>query len=80
MVRLIGGKPGGILHSLNEECIVPKGSDESFLGKLMDLHKDNPLLRRPTREQASDAVSFTVVHFVGPVVYSVLTLALTLTP
>jgi len=70
VVRLIGGKPGGILHSLNEECIVPKGSDASFLGKLMDLHKDSPLLKRPTREQASDALSFSVVHFVGPVVYS----------
>ena len=36
----------------------------------MDLHKDSPLLKRPTREQASDALSFSVVHFVGPVVYS----------
>ena len=78
VVRLIGGKPGGILHSLNEECIVPKGSDESFLGKLLEQHKDNPLLRRPTREQAADAISFTVVHFVGPVVYLALTRALTL--
>ena len=70
VVRLIGGRPGGVLHSLNEECVVPKGSDESFLGKLMDTHRDNALLRRPTKEQSRDACAFTVVHFVGPVVYS----------
>ena len=60
MVRLIGGKPGGVLHSLNEECIVPKGSDASFLGKLMDLHKDSPLLKRPTREQVGVRVRVRV--------------------
>ena len=70
VIELIEGKPSGILSILNEECVVPKGSDESFLGKLMDTHRDNALLRRPTKEQSRDACAFTVVHFVGPVVYS----------
>merc|ERR1711965_13094 len=33
VVKLIGGKPAGILYSLNEECVVPKGNDQTFLDK-----------------------------------------------
>ena len=30
VIELIEGKPSGILSILNEECVVPKGSDASF--------------------------------------------------
>ena len=66
VVRLIGGRPGGVLHSLNEECVVPKGSDDSFVEKLLETHKESDFLKKPIKEQCA----FTVVHFVGPVVYS----------
>ena len=66
VVRLIGGRPGGVLHSINEECVVPKGSDESFVEKLLETHKESNFLKKPIKEQCA----FTVVHFVGPVVYS----------
>mmetsp|Transcript_31082 Transcript_31082/g.75545 ORF Transcript_31082/g.75545 Transcript_31082/m.75545 type:complete len:1826 (+) Transcript_31082:341-5818(+) len=67
VVKLIGGRPGGLLHSINEECIVPKGSDTTLLEKLLQMHKDNPRLKLPKQRDA-----FTVVHFVGPVTYSVI--------
>ena len=53
---------------------MPKGSDETFVEKLLEAHKDTPCLRRPIKEPCA----FTVVHFVGPVVYSAPTLALAL--
>ena len=65
VVKLIGGRPGGILHSLNEECIVPKGSDASLLGKLLETHKGNPLLKKSLKVKES----FVVTHFVGEVTY-----------
>ena len=34
VIDLIEGKPSGILSILNEECVVPKGSDASFADKL----------------------------------------------
>eukprot|EP00966_Prymnesium_polylepis_P322517 7378774-Prymnesium_polylepis.1 len=34
VLELIEGKPGGILSILNEECVVPKGSDASFADKI----------------------------------------------
>ena len=51
-------------------AVVPQGSDESFLGKLLDEHKESTLIKQPTKEQSSDSCAFTLVHFVGPVVYS----------
>ena len=64
-VQLIGGRPGGILHSLNEECIVPKGSDASFLDKLLESHKGSQLLKKSLKVQEG----FVVTHFVGEVTY-----------
>ena len=66
VVKLIGGRPSGILHALNEECVVPKGTDSTMLEKLFESHKNNTLLSKPVKIR--DA--FTVQHFVGPVTYS----------
>ena len=64
-MKLIGGRPHGLLHALNEECVVPKGTDATLLDKLFEAHKDNPLLRKPLKPREA----FTVQHFVGPVTY-----------
>jgi hypothetical protein len=37
VLELIEGKPGGILSILNEECVVPKGSDASFADKMFQV-------------------------------------------
>ena len=65
VVKLIGGRPAGILHALNEECVVPKGTDQTMLDKLFEHHKANPLLTKPLKPREA----FTVKHFVGPVTY-----------
>ena len=65
VVKLIGGRPNGILHALNEECVVPKGTDQTMLDKLFEAHKGSKLLRKPLKPREA----FTVEHFVGPVTY-----------
>ena len=61
VVKLIGGRPAGILHALNEECVVPKGTDQTMLDKLFEHHKANPLLTKPLKPREA----FTVKHLPG---------------
>eukprot|EP01071_Lankesteria_metandrocarpae_P013321 Lankesteria_metandrocarpae@DN704_c0_g1_i1.p1 len=64
-VDMLQLKPSGLFSMLDEECIVPQGSDRGFVNKLKDRFKDHVrfgLLRtRP--------VWFAVNHFAGPVNY-----------
>ncbi len=46
-------------------CVVPKGSDDTLLQKLLEKHRAGGVI---TRAKARDA--FTIKHFVGPVTYS----------
>mmetsp|Transcript_42752 Transcript_42752/g.125468 ORF Transcript_42752/g.125468 Transcript_42752/m.125468 type:complete len:1353 (-) Transcript_42752:1502-5560(-) len=68
VLELIEGKPGGILSILNEECVVPKGSDASFADKIFQQLLTNKRLKRPLKKR--DA--FQIVHFAGTVTYSTL--------
>ena len=67
VIDLIEGKPGGILSILNEECVVPKGTDASFANKLFQQCVTNKRLKRPLKKR--DA--FQITHFAGTVTYSV---------
>ena len=62
-------------HAHAHACLcVPQGSDETFLGKLMEQHRDNPLLRQPTREQAAKTLSISTYY--GCTTVALLTMAL----
>ena len=63
VIELIEGKPSGILSILNEECVVPKGTDSSFGEKLFQQCITNKRLKRPLKKK--DA--FQVYHFAGQV-------------
>ena len=39
----------GVIAVLNEECLRPKGSDESFTNKLATLHADHPSFAKYAR-------------------------------
>uniref|UniRef100_A0A0G4GR33 Myosin motor domain-containing protein n=1 Tax=Chromera velia CCMP2878 TaxID=1169474 RepID=A0A0G4GR33_9ALVE len=64
-VDMLQDKPHGIFPMLDEECIVPQGSDRSFCSKLLKQHsahkRFDPVKTKPTW--------FTVNHFAGPVKY-----------
>ena len=55
----------GILHLLDEECAIQKGSDESLAHKLRDRHAKHAYFEAPKREQ----LSFIVKHYAGDVTY-----------
>eukprot|EP00937_MAST-01D_sp_MAST-1D-sp2_P004213 g4213.t1 len=61
-------RPAGVLALLNEECIVPQGSDGSLLKKL-----DKSLGGRPHYSAHADSRAglFVVQHYAGDVTYSV---------
>lgn len=56
----------GILISLNEECVRPKGNDESFVYKIKIVNKDND---RMIDKKLHLKTEFGIRHFAGPVTY-----------
>lgn len=66
-VQLIDQKSLGIFAMLDEECIVPQGSDIKFCNKMKDKFKNN---KRFSIVKTKPEV-FIVNHFAGPVIYSV---------
>ena len=55
----------GVLHLLDEECAIQKGSDTSLAHKLRERHASHAYFDAPKRER--DA--FTVKHYAGDVTY-----------
>ncbi|CAD5216292.1 unnamed protein product [Bursaphelenchus okinawaensis] len=65
-------KPLGIISMLDEECIVPKASDQSYVEKLNNQHlgkHPNFLKPKPTKGKPLVA-DFAIVHYAGTVNYS----------
>ena len=57
----------GIISLLNEELMRPKGNEESFVGKVSSLHKeDKPHVIQFPR---TSRTQFTVKHYAAPVMY-----------
>ncbi|KAJ3102617.1 cytochrome c oxidase subunit 1 [Phlyctochytrium planicorne] len=63
---LIEAKPIGILSLLDEETKVPKGSDESWVGKLFQQYEKNTFFIRPKTSK----MQFGVKHYAGDVLYT----------
>uniref|UniRef100_A0A5S6R0Q0 Myosin motor domain-containing protein n=1 Tax=Trichuris muris TaxID=70415 RepID=A0A5S6R0Q0_TRIMR len=65
-------KPLGIVSVLDEECIVPKASDQTFVQKLNDQHlgkHPNFQKAKPPKGNQSEA-HFAIVHYAGTVRYN----------
>lgn len=69
VIDLIEGKPSGILSILNEECVVPKGTDATFADKLFQQCITNKRLKRPLKKREA----FQIFHFAGQVCHASLT-------
>ena len=59
----IGGKSNSVLACLDEECLVPAGSDSGFCNKVRAIK--SKFLKAPPKHQSS----FTVCHYAGEVEY-----------
>ncbi|KAM4706763.1 unconventional myosin-Vb-like [Discoglossus pictus] len=64
-IDLIEGKLG-ILDLLDEECKMPRGSDQSWALKMYERHLHSPHFRKPPLSQ----LAFIVLHFADKVEYS----------
>ncbi|CAM9532063.1 unnamed protein product [Chrysoparadoxa australica] len=65
ILSLIEGRLG-VIALLNEECTMPKGSDESFVRKLGSLHEDKRNLFLSKLSKAT----FGIQHYAGRVTYT----------
>jgi hypothetical protein len=71
-VALIEASGSGILATLDEECKMPKGTDESFLEKLVNKHQQHKYFEQQKfgrNVKADQKPGFTVNHFAYPVYY-----------
>ena len=64
---MIEKKPSGIFPMIDEECVVPKGSDDTLLQKLQDTHRKNSFWGKAPKGTKS---VFVVNHYAGGVSYS----------
>mmetsp|Transcript_10588 Transcript_10588/g.25881 ORF Transcript_10588/g.25881 Transcript_10588/m.25881 type:complete len:1397 (-) Transcript_10588:192-4382(-) len=65
MVDLITKKPNGVLPLLDEELKIPRGSDKTFLAKLVDRHKKSQVFKRLMKVPTN----FGIKHYAGKVIY-----------
>ena len=68
VMKLMTTKPTGIISLINEEVIVPNGSDSSLLGKLQQNHRGNSTFKNLHRSRGD---GFTIVHYAGEVGYQI---------
>ncbi|GBG31775.1 Myosin-6 [Hondaea fermentalgiana] len=78
VLDLIDKRPDGILNLLDDECLVPGGTDERFMGRIESVHADHPRFQglgsassknRAVARSKDDELAFSIKHFAGTVVY-----------
>ncbi|KAK4785846.1 hypothetical protein SAY86_002535 [Trapa natans] len=65
VLDLIEKKPGGIISLLDEACMFPKSTHETFAQKLFQTFKNNKRFIKPKLSRTS----FTISHYAGEVTY-----------
>ncbi|KAL9261568.1 Myosin-17-like protein [Drosera capensis] len=65
VLELIEKKPGGIIALLDEACMFPKSTHETFAQKLYQTFKNNKRFIKPKLSRTS----FTIDHYAGEVTY-----------
>uniref|UniRef100_A0A8C9U0Z7 Myosin, heavy chain 6, cardiac muscle, alpha n=1 Tax=Scleropages formosus TaxID=113540 RepID=A0A8C9U0Z7_SCLFO len=65
-------KPLGILSILEEECMFPKASDQTFKSKLYDNHLGkSSMFQKPRTVKGGPEAHFALVHYAGTVDYNI---------
>eukprot|EP01097_Dermamoeba_algensis_P004868 TRINITY_DN3126_c0_g1_i1.p1 TRINITY_DN3126_c0_g1~~TRINITY_DN3126_c0_g1_i1.p1 ORF type:complete len:1106 (+),score=401.98 TRINITY_DN3126_c0_g1_i1:454-3318(+) len=66
-IDLIEKKPTGLISLLEDECVFPKGTDETYLTKVSATHAKNPKYKKSQFNKKEFAIS----HYAGEVTYDV---------
>ncbi|GAA6102094.1 myosin-6 [Tachysurus ichikawai] len=65
-------KPLGIMSILEEECMFPKASDQTFKAKLYDNHLGkSSMFQKPRAIKGKPEAHFALVHYAGTVDYNI---------
>ncbi|CAN0067360.1 unnamed protein product, partial [Laminaria digitata] len=67
-ITLIETKPAGILALLDEQCLVPKGTDRSFASNMYNRLTSHPRFSVPHADKVD--YKFMVHHYAGEIVYA----------
>ncbi|KAF7837384.1 myosin-7-like isoform X11 [Senna tora] len=65
VLDLVEKKPGGIIALLDEACMFPRSTHETFAEKLYQTFKDNKRFSKPKLSRTD----FTICHYAGDVTY-----------
>ncbi|XP_062077703.1 myosin-7-like [Humulus lupulus] len=65
VLDLIEKKPGGIITLLDEACMFPRSTNETFAQKLYQTYKDHKRFSKPKLARSD----FTICHYSGEVTY-----------
>uniref|UniRef100_A0A0D9Z050 Myosin motor domain-containing protein n=1 Tax=Oryza glumipatula TaxID=40148 RepID=A0A0D9Z050_9ORYZ len=65
VLDLIEKKPGGIIALLDEACMLPRSTHETFAQKLYQTFKNNKRFTKPKLSRSD----FTICHYAGDVTY-----------
>lgn len=60
--------PPGMLSLLDEQCMFPKATDETFVEKIASTYSKHPFLIVKKKRKAK--TEFTILHFAGEVTYN----------
>ncbi|RWS08459.1 Myosin-IXa-like protein [Dinothrombium tinctorium] len=66
-LSLIEGRPHGLLCLLDDQCNFPGATNETFLQKVVNQHKNSPLFEVPPCRQSA----FVIKHYAGKVKYQI---------
>src|SRR5690606_20636813 len=55
---------------LDDECIIPEGSDSKFMNKIEEAHLKNPKFQTDTKRKLQDSFNFEIEHYAGVVRYN----------
>lgn len=68
MLDLIEGqKPIGVLRILDEQVVIPRGSDSGFLNQVFEFFPNSPVLKTSSKS----GNGFVIAHYAGDVLYDV---------
>ena len=66
---MLSGKKMSVFTLLNQECMIPKGSDSGFLNKILKKYKNNKYFSMNNRSLSKS--QFGIIHYAGNVNYTV---------
>lgn len=70
VLDLIEAEPRGVLPMLDDECLVPEGSDRKYINKVEDTHKKNEKFLTDKHRKLNDSYNFEISHYAGTVNYN----------